>query len=134
MRERGGGGYGGRDRGGGSDSGRSHYGGGGGGGYGGDRGGGGYERREQRQAPVKEGEEYDVEITDVAAKGDGVCKIQGFIVFVPGASKGDKCKIRISTVRNRFAIAEKVGESSGTEESEVPPEAEAEGDEEAQAG
>ncbi len=95
---------------------------GGGGGFrGGGGGGGGFS---QREAPVKSGEEYDVEITDIAAKGDGICKIQGFIVFVPGASKGEKCRIRISEVRNRFAIAQKAGEAQGdgAGESEVPSE------------
>jgi predicted RNA-binding protein with TRAM domain len=90
-----------------------HRGGGGGGGFrersfGGGGGGGGFS---QREAPVKSGEEYDVEITDIAAKGDGICKIQGFIIFVPGTSKGERCRIRINEVRNRFAIAQKSGEA-----------------------
>lgn len=86
---------------------------GGGGGFGGGGGGGGFQ---QREAPVKSGEEYDVEITDIAAKGDGICKIQGFIIFVPGASKGERCRIRINEVRNRFAIAQKSGEASAAAE------------------
>ncbi|HLC48722.1 MAG TPA: TRAM domain-containing protein, partial [Candidatus Norongarragalinales archaeon] len=52
-------------------------------------------------------------ITDIAAKGDGICKIQGFIIFVPGTSKGERCRIRINEVRNRFALAQKVGEAQG---------------------
>ncbi|MCX6816162.1 MAG: TRAM domain-containing protein, partial [Candidatus Aenigmarchaeota archaeon] len=39
------------------------------------------------------GEEYDVTITDVGAKGDGITKVENFIVFVNGAKKGEKCRI-----------------------------------------
>ncbi|MEK6954664.1 MAG: TRAM domain-containing protein [Candidatus Micrarchaeota archaeon] len=107
----GGGGY----RGGGGGGFRDRGSGGGGGSFG---GGGGFS---QREAPVKSGEEYDVEITDIAAKGDGICKIQGFIIFVPGASKGERCRIRINEVRNRFALAQKVGEASAAGSTEAAP-------------
>ncbi len=87
-------------------------------------GGGGF-----RQAPVKVGEEYDVQITDVAAKGDGIARIEGFIIFVPGTTRGDSCRIRIKEVARRFAVAEKVGEatsgaSASSAESEEAPETE----------
>lgn len=98
-----------------------------------------YERREGRGGfgrgfddfdkpkPVKIGEEYDVKITDVGAKGDGITKIENFIVFVPGAKKGENCKIKIKEVSSRFAVGEKVGESTSAapeEEGEPAPEAE----------
>lgn len=105
---------GGRSGGFGGGRGGGSYGGGGGGGYGGNGGGfGGGGGGGFKKPPVSEGEEYDVEITDVAAKGDGIARIEGFILFVPGASKGEKCRIRVTTVRNRFGVAEKVGEASG---------------------
>jgi predicted RNA-binding protein with TRAM domain len=86
-------------------------------------GGGGFGRRPSPSfdtpKPVKIGEEYDVKISDVGAKGDGICKVENFIVFVPNAKKGENCKIKIKEVASRFAIAEKVGEgSSASEESE----------------
>ncbi len=91
---------------GGRDGGRD--GGHGGGGF---RGGGDY-GGPQREAPVKVGEEYDVQITDIAAKGDGIAKVEGFIIFIAGASKGDTCKIRIKEVARRFAVGEKIGAGS----------------------
>jgi len=107
-----------RERSGGYGGGRGGgFGGGGGGGFGGGGGGGGF-----REAPVHPGEEYDVTITDVAAKGDGIAKIQGFIVFVPGTSSGETCRIRIRDVRSRFATADKVGAAESLQESEVPQE------------
>lgn len=72
--------------------------------------------------PVKIGEEYDVKISDVGAKGDGITKIENFIVFVPGAKKGENCKIKIKEVSSRFAVGEKVGEGSApAEEGEPAP-------------
>ena len=111
------GGYGGGGRGGGGGGGRSSY----------DSGG------MNREVPVKVGDEFDLENTDVAKKGDGIGKVEGFIIFVAGAHKGDKLRVRISQVRNRFAIGEVVGSgastgAAATEESEVPADA-AEGDE-----
>jgi predicted RNA-binding protein with TRAM domain len=59
--------------------------------------------------PVKVGDELDVTIEAVAQKGDGIAKVQGFVIFVPGARQGETVKIRITDVRGRHAIAEKVG-------------------------
>ena len=59
-------------------------------------------------SPVNEGEEYDVKIEDMGRDGDGIAKVEGFIVFVSGAKKGDEVKIRINSVRRNFAFAEVV--------------------------
>ncbi|HML04487.1 MAG TPA: TRAM domain-containing protein [Methanobacterium sp.] len=59
-------------------------------------------------APINEGEEYDVKIEDMGKDGDGIAKIEGFIVFVSGAKVGDEVKIRINSVRRNFAFAELV--------------------------
>lgn len=58
--------------------------------------------------PVEEGKEYEVEIDSVGEKGDGVAKIGGFIIFVPGVSKGDKVKVKISRVLRNYAFGEVV--------------------------
>src|SRR3989338_10229794 len=112
---RGGGGFrrGGPSRGGG----RFGGGGGGSGGFGGSPSGG--PRFERRDQPVKVGEEYDVDITDVSARGDGIARVKNFVVFVPGTSKGDKVRIRIKEVRGRHAIGEVAvaGSPSSSEES-----------------
>ena len=63
-------------------------------------------RRFPRQAPVKEGEEYEADITELSRRGDGVAKIEGFIIFVSGAKVGDHVKFRITRVARRFATAE----------------------------
>ena len=58
--------------------------------------------------PVKVGDEIDVTIEAVAAKGDGIAKKDGFVIFVPGTAQGETCKIRITAVRSTSAVGEKV--------------------------
>ncbi|MBI5871770.1 TRAM domain-containing protein [archaeon] len=62
--------------------------------------------------PINVGEEYDVEISEVGSKGDGIARIKNFVVFVANGKKGEKTKIKIKEVRDRFAIGEKVGEAT----------------------
>jgi len=58
--------------------------------------------------PVEEGKEYDVTIDAQGAKGDGIAHIDGFVIFVAGAKTGETVKIKITSLKNRFAIGEKV--------------------------
>jgi len=60
---------------------------------------------ESYDAPVAEGTEYDVTIEDIAKEGDGIARVQGFVVFVPGTKIGDNVKITVDKVMRRFAIA-----------------------------
>ncbi|MDO5836729.1 MAG: TRAM domain-containing protein [Methanobacterium sp.] len=66
--------------------------------------------RDEREnsAPINEGEEYDVKIEDLGRDGDGITRIEGFVVFVSGAKVGDEVKIRINSVRRNFGFAEVV--------------------------
>lgn len=59
-------------------------------------------------APVKEGQEIDVVIDDIGSRGDGITRIQGFLIFVPQTKIGERLKVKIVKVKGRFAIAEKV--------------------------
>ncbi len=83
------------------------------GGFGGGRGfrgGGGGRDFDQKAAPVKVGEEVDVTIEAVGAKGDGIAKKEGFVIFVPNTSKGDNVRVRITKVLNNMAFAEVAGQ------------------------
>ncbi len=75
-------------------------------------------REDNTPKPVNVGEEYDVEINEVGSKGDGIARVKNFVVFVSNGRKGEKTKIKIKEVRDRFAIGEKIGEA-GTEEAVV---------------
>ena len=59
-----------------------------------------------KPAPVKEGEQYEADITELSSRGDGIAKIQGFIIFVSGAKTGDHVKFKVTRVAQRFAAAE----------------------------
>lgn len=59
-------------------------------------------------APVEAGLEYDVKIEDIAREGDGIARIEGFVIFVPDAAVGDQVKIKIDKVMRRFAVGHKV--------------------------
>tara|TARA_Y100000780_G_C13531269_1_gene357774 strand:- start:65 stop:286 length:222 start_codon:yes stop_codon:yes gene_type:complete len=56
--------------------------------------------------PVEEGKEYDVSVTEISRKGDGIARIQGFVIFVKGGQVGQNCKVKITQIGNRFATAE----------------------------
>jgi 23S rRNA (uridine2552-2'-O)-methyltransferase len=56
-------------------------------------------------APVREGEEIEVEIEDVGSEGDGVAKVEGFTLFVPGTETGDRLTVRVEQVKERFGFA-----------------------------
>lgn len=57
-------------------------------------------------APVEEGEEYTVEIVDVGEEGDGVARVEDFVVLVPGGDLGERVRVRIESVEESFATAE----------------------------
>jgi predicted RNA-binding protein with TRAM domain len=54
---------------------------------------------------VEVGKEYEVEVTDISRQGDGIARVQGFVVFVKSAKVGQKAKVKIDQVGNRFATA-----------------------------
>jgi len=68
--------------------------------------------------PVEVGQEYDVEIKEMSRRGDGIARIEGFVVFVPKTQNGDHVKIRVTRVSSRFAEAEVVSEEAAEEKEE----------------
>jgi len=59
-------------------------------------------------APVKENQELEVVIDDIGSKGDGISKIQGFLIFVPRSKIGERVKVKILSVSEKFAVAERI--------------------------
>lgn len=64
----------------------------------------------QAPIPVKEGETYEVTIEGIGEKGDGIAKIQGFVIIVPKTQQGQHVKVRITAVRGKVSFAEVVEE------------------------
>jgi predicted RNA-binding protein with TRAM domain len=56
--------------------------------------------------PVELDEEYEAEIEDMSRRGDGIAKIEGFVIFVPNTKQGEHVKFKITRVGNRFATGE----------------------------
>ena len=86
-----------------------------GGGYGSRGGFGGRDGgfRSFKPKPVEVGKEYDVTISDTSRRGDGIAKIDGFVIFVAGAKQGQTARIKVTQVSNRYAMGSVV-ESSTT--------------------
>jgi len=59
-------------------------------------------------APVGVGDTREVEIVDTGEEGDGVAEIEGFTVFVSGATTGETVEVRITDVKPNFGFAERV--------------------------
>ncbi len=59
---------------------------------------------------MEEGKVYEATIEDLGREGDGLARIENFVVFVPGTKIGDRVKIRITRVLRRMAFGEVVKE------------------------
>ena len=79
--------------------------------------------------PVNVGDELDVTIESVGEKGDGVAKKDGFVLFVPGAQKGQRVRIKVNRVLKSVGFAEIVGQAAQSSEQEEPRTEEAQSEE-----
>ena len=60
--------------------------------------------------PVEEGKVYEAKVVDMGREGDGLCRVENFVVFVPGVKVGDTVKFRVTRVLKRVAFGEVVRE------------------------
>lgn len=58
--------------------------------------------------PVVEGGEYEVLVESLGDKGDGIAKVQGFVIIIPGALKGNLVRVRVTAIRGRVSFGEVV--------------------------
>ncbi len=61
-----------------------------------------------RKPPVKVGDVRSVKIEALGSGGDGIAKVSGFVVFVPGTNVGDNVTVRVVKVLKKYAFAEVV--------------------------
>ena len=54
--------------------------------------------------PLKKNDIYETEIIDYTTEGSGVCKIDGFAVFVPSSAVGDKAEVKILKSAKNYAF------------------------------
>ncbi|MFB6301293.1 MAG: SAM-dependent methyltransferase [Haloferacaceae archaeon] len=58
-------------------------------------------------SPVRTGDELTVDVVDTGSEGDGVAKVDGYTLFVPGADPGETVPVRVTEVKPRFGFAER---------------------------
>ncbi len=65
-------------------------------------------------APVSKGEELELHVDSLAYGGNGVARLDGFVVFVRGGLPGDRVRARVTKTKRGFAeaVAEAVLEES----------------------
>ena len=65
----------------------------------------GIDRGSTGPKPVEVGKEYEVDIIEISRKGDGIARVLGFVVFVENGKVGNKLKVKVTEVADRFAKA-----------------------------
>ena len=76
------------------------------------------------EAPVQVGDEVTVKIEAVGAKGDGIAKVDGFVLFVAKTRQGDRVKVKITKVLKNVGFAEVVSKAAKQEAAPEAPEPE----------
>lgn len=67
------------------------------------------------EAPVEPGDEYVVDVEDLGEEGDGVARVEDFVVLVPDADMGDRARVRIDRVEPDYAMADVLEHESDVE-------------------
>jgi predicted RNA-binding protein with TRAM domain len=55
------------------------------------------------EKPVKIGDELEVSISELSRRGDGLARVQGYVIFVPNTKQGDNVKVKITQMRSNYA-------------------------------
>ncbi len=61
---------------------------------------------------LKVGDVLDLLITDVGKKGDGIGKVMDFVIIVPGTTKGNTVRVKITNIYAKTAFAAVTTEAS----------------------
>lgn len=56
------------------------------------------------QAPAKQGDIIEIEITGLGSSGEGVGRYEGFTVFVPGSLPQERVRAQLRTVKKSYAV------------------------------
>lgn len=61
-----------------------------------------------QKAPIWKSQELEVVVNDIGSRGDGIARMHGFMIFVPGGKMGERVKVKIKSVGGKFAVAERI--------------------------
>lgn len=59
-------------------------------------------------APVKEGDVFEAEVVGEGEEGDGIVRVDGYVLFVEDASEGETVEVRVTELKPKFGFAERV--------------------------
>ena len=62
------------------------------------------------EAPLVEGKVYELMVQDIGKKGDGIAKLDKYIIYVPGTAKGSIVKVFIEKIAGTVAFGRVVRE------------------------
>ena len=57
---------------------------------------------------IEEGETYELRVESVGNKGDGIAKVDKYLIFIPSTVKGETVKAKIKKISGTLAFAEVV--------------------------
>jgi translation initiation factor 2 subunit 2 len=57
---------------------------------------------------IEEGETYELRVESVGNKGDGIAKVDKYLIFIPSTVKGEIVKAKIKKISGTLAFAEVV--------------------------
>ena len=57
------------------------------------------------QNQFRQAKNIEVDITEISRQGDGIARVQGFVVFVKNGKVSHNVKVQVEQVGNRFATA-----------------------------
>ena len=81
-----------------------------------------YNKENITSCPVKEGDELDLKCISIGKKGDGIFKIEGFVIIIPETEVGKTYKVKLTKVLPRIGFAEVLETDVKVEEEEEPTE------------
>jgi predicted RNA-binding protein with TRAM domain len=62
--------------------------------------------RQEKSCPIDVGTTYNVKIEDQGKDGDGIARVDGFVIFIPGAEVGQEVNVKINATRRKFGFGE----------------------------
>ncbi|MFP4175240.1 MAG: SAM-dependent methyltransferase [Halobacteriales archaeon] len=59
-------------------------------------------------APVSEGDVIEAEVVDEGDEGDGIVRVEGYVLFVEDADEGETVEVRVTETKPNFGFGERV--------------------------